>query len=39
MVRIGNACHADPARRDVYAAKYERYAKTLATLAPLWKEL
>jgi L-xylulokinase len=39
MVRIGDACHPDPARRDVYAAKYERYAKTLATLAPLWKEL
>ena len=39
MVQIGDVCRPDPARRDVYAEKYQRYAKTLATLAPLWKEL
>lgn len=38
MVQIGDVCHPDPARRDAYAGKYQRYAKTLAALAPLWKD-
>ena len=39
MVRFSRVQPPDPARKDVYAAKYERYQKVLAVLGPIWKDL
>ena len=39
MVKLSRVQQPNPARGDVYAAKYERYQKVLAALGPAWKEL
>ncbi len=39
MASIGRVQDPDPALAELYAAKYERYRKTIDALAPLWKEL
>ena len=39
MVRFTRRHRPDPARRDLYEAKYRRYQAALAALGPAWKEL
>lgn len=39
MVRFCRLQQPDPARKSVYATKYERYKKVLAALDPIWKDL
>ena len=39
MVKIARRQEPDPANRDVYATKYDRYRSVLAALEPVWKGL
>ncbi|MHC4457231.1 MAG: FGGY-family carbohydrate kinase [Planctomycetota bacterium] len=38
MVRFSRIQKPDPARKDIYATKYQRYKKVLAALDPIWKD-
>jgi len=38
MVKISRSQEPNLANKDVYATKYERYQKVLASLGPVWKE-
>jgi len=39
MVAVTRVQPPDPSLSDLYQAKYQRYQKVLAALAPVWKEL
>ena len=39
MVRFARRHQPDPARKDLYEAKYRRYQAALAALGPVWKDL
>jgi len=39
MVKIARVQQPNPARQDVYAAKFERYQEVLDALGPVWKGL
>jgi L-xylulokinase len=39
MVRFSRRQEPDPARKGLYAAKYERYRKVIAALDPIWTQL
>lgn len=39
MVRFARIQSPDPAQKAVYEAKYERYQKAIAALAPVWADL
>jgi L-xylulokinase len=39
MVRFARRQDPDPAKKDLYEAKYRRYRKTIAALDPVWKDL
>jgi len=39
MVTFSRTQEPDPARKDLYEAKYARYKKALGALDPVWKEL
>ena len=38
MTSIARRQEPDPAKKDVYAAKYERYKKVVAALDSIWKD-
>jgi sugar (pentulose or hexulose) kinase len=39
MTSIARRQEPDPAQKDIYAAKYDRYKKVVAALDPIWKNL
>jgi len=39
MTSIARRHDPDPDKKEIYAAKYERYKKVLASLSPIWKDL
>jgi len=39
MVRFSRLQRPDPARKDLYEAKYARYKRAVMALDPIWKEL
>ena len=39
MVRFSRRQDPDPARRELYDAKHERYKRAIAALDPVWREL
>jgi hypothetical protein len=39
MVKIARVQEPNPAHRELYAEKFERYRKILSALGPVWKDL
>ena len=39
MVRFSRRQQPNPARRDIYEAKYQRYGKLVDALDPFWPDL
>ncbi len=39
MVKVARTQQPNPANKDVYAKKYERYRNVISALGPVWGEL